>query len=199
MIPVIAVAVSLFFALALTLASTEKFSDNLKRNRVLIPVLCADAVYLAVSLVLFAVSMRLTPAVSYIAAAVLIIVTLFAVLVGAVKNAAVYVVAVLLSVIIGFVTVLALPEDYVVKEFEGEEYVGVAKAENDLKYFSNYIYYYKSKAPLILSYHYDYSEFYGIRSDVTDWDEITKDGPHELNYYENGKLVRKKPIYDWIK
>ena len=194
MIPVIAVAVSLFFAIALTLASTEKFVDNLKRNRVLIPVLCADTVYLVISVVLYAMSLQLTPAVSYIATAVLVIVTLFAALVGAVRNVGVYVLAGLLSLFIVFITVVSLPEDYSVKEIEGEKYVGVAEGMLEHKY----IYYYKSKLPLVLSYHYDYCEYYGIQF-TSDWAEITKDGPVEINYYEDGRLVRTKPIYPWTK
>ena len=193
MIPVIAVAVSLFFAIALTLASTEKFVDNLKKNRVLIPVLCADAVYLAVSLVLYAVSLRITPAVSYIAASVLIVVTLFAALVGTVRNAGAYVLVLLVSIFVGFVTMVAFPEDYSVKEIDGVKYVGVAEGMLEHKY----IYYYKSKLPLVLSYHYDYCEYYGIQF-TSDWDEITKDGPWELNYYEDGKLVKTELVsYPW--
>ena len=192
---VIAVAVSLFFAIAMTLASPVKFKENLKRNRILVPVLWADAVYLVISVVLYAMALQLTPAISYTAASILCIVTFFAALIGSVRNVGVYVIAGLLSLFFVFVTVIALPEDYTTKEFEGEEYIGVAQSNFDHKY----IYYYKSKFPLIISYNYDYSEYYGMGTVKDSWAEITKDGPVEINYYEDGRLVRTKPIYPWTK
>lgn len=196
---VIAVILSMLFAISITLASHERFADNLKKSPVLAAVLCLDAVFIVLNLILKAMSLMLLPGVYYIAAAVLVVLTVFVSLVNSTRKILMYVAAVVICGIFVFSCVCVLPEDYRVKEFDGEEYLGVAVAEYDLKNLQNYIYYYKSKSPLIISSEYDYSEYYGIRYGGSDWDAITKDGPCELNYYENGKLVRTKPIYDWIK
>ena len=195
---VIAVILSVLFAMSITLASHERFIDNLTRSPVLIVVLCLDIVFIALNLILKAMSLMLLPSVYYIAAMVLTVVTVFAAMINSTRAVFMYVVAVLICGVFVFSCVCVLPEDYIVKEFDGEKYVGVADAEYDLKYLHNYVYYYKSKAPLILSSEYDYSEYYGTRTGGSDWDAITKDGPHEINYYEDGRLVRTQPIYDWI-
>jgi len=197
MIPVIAVAVAAFFALAINLASTERFVDNLKRARILIPVLCVDAVYLTVNIVLNAMSLQLMPNITHFATIILTIVTVFGGLLGITRNTGAYAVATMLALVILFIGFISIPIDHGITELDGEEYVGISPGFDYIGGHA-FIYYYKSKSPLVISAEQYYSEYYGVHF-TNNWAEITKDGPVEINYYEDGRLVRTKPIYPWTK
>lgn len=194
---VIAVAVSAFFSIAINLASTERFVDNLKRSRILIPVLCIDILFIVPNLILRAMSLQLMPNILHIASVILVIVTVFAGLFGITRQVGIYLTAGVLALFVLFVSIMVIPVDHGIKEFDGEEYVGITSSIDSINDYK-FIYYYKNESSFIISSEYDYSEYYGMHVG-SDWGEITKDGPHDINYYEDGRLVRTQPIYDWIK
>lgn len=161
MISIAAVAISVLFAIAITLASPEKFADNLKRSRILTPVLCVDVVFMAANLILTAMSLQLIPTVKCIAAMVLTVVTVFTALIGMTRRKGAFILASVFTLVFVTVGALFFPKYHGIKEIEGEKYAGITMA---LDLFDDWkcIYYYKIKFPLVISDYYDVVEDHGV-------------------------------------
>ena len=187
MISVIAVAVSAFFALAVILASPNRFTDNMKKNPIVIAALLFDLLFIAGNLILYALSLQIIPTVKCITAIILVVVTLFSTVFGVTRRKAAIISVSVFAVLFVMIGAVAIPTNHGVKEFDGEKYIGISFAIEEFVNWK-YIYYYKPENPLLISNNYDVVEDYGIVL-TSDWDEIKANDPYQIEYYEDGKCV----------
>ena len=172
---VIAVAVSVAFAIAVLLASPDKFADSLKSKPFIVAVLCVDIVYMTVNLILTVLLFQLVPSVNCFASMVLTVVTVFTVLFSTTTRIGAYALAVALSMIFVTLSVLHLPAERGIKEFDGVEYIGITEpwltAVGTLEGMyeaDKSVYYYEKVFPFVMSKNYAIVEKNGSFTYYTD-------------------------------
>ncbi|MBQ7827623.1 MAG: hypothetical protein IJ386_05090 [Clostridia bacterium] len=130
-------------------------------------------------------SLQIMPNVEHIIVMILLPLAFIVLLFDITRHIGIRIITVLLTVALLYLGAVSIPVYHGVKEFNGEEYVGISDDSfSDWKF----IYYYKTKFPLVISKDYEILEDYGIVL-TSDWNVIKENGPYQIKYYEDGKCV----------
>lgn len=189
----ITVAVSAAIVWAIMILPPDRFTDKIRKNPILGAVLIFDLLFVGGNLILHAAALQIVPTVNFVTAMILTVTTFLSAFFQKARKKQIIVLTSVFAALFVMAGVSLVPKNHGIKEFDGETYVGITTAADELDKWKN-IYYYRSDNPLVISKNYGVVENYGVVHS-SDWDAIKGDVPYQIDYYENGERVDTE--YPW--